>query len=144
MAASETKANMGLVAVDPEQRKDLECKNNRFIEPLMIALSIGRTFLSQSNRAASMLPLTAVVLSGTASATTLSEVCGDKASMTLISQARSVKAAGAVETPAPIQPVLITAPKTAEFPGSKITLTQPVNILQPIPPATSKIPQPLN
>lgn len=30
------------------------------------------------------------------------------------------------------------------FLGSTITLTQPVNLLQPIPPAASKLPSPLN
>jgi hypothetical protein len=43
-----------------------------------------------------------------------------------------------------IQPTAITLPKTADFPGSGITLTQPVNVLQPIPPAASKLPSPLN
>lgn len=32
----------------------------------------------------------------------------------------------------------------AAFPGSSITLTHPVNLLQPIPPAASKLPSPLN
>lgn len=37
-----------------------------------------------------------------------------------------------------------SAPGLRDLPGSNITLTHPVNVLQPIPPATSKLPSPLN
>lgn len=37
-----------------------------------------------------------------------------------------------------LQPVL--PPSVRDFPGSAVTLTQPVNVLQPIPPASTRLP----
>lgn len=45
---------------------------------------------------------------------------------------------------APIAPVVqlqpASTPSTRDFPGAGVTLTQPVNVLQPIPPAASRVP----
>jgi hypothetical protein len=52
----------------------------------------------------------------------------------------------AVKTPG-IQATIvepIRVPLKTEFPGSSLTLTHPVNTLQPIPPSASKLPSPLN
>jgi hypothetical protein len=60
----------------------------------------------------------------------------------LQSPAWSSPESAAANTAAPIQPVVITMPKPNDFPGSAVTLTQPVNVLQPIPPAAIKAPVP--
>lgn len=44
----------------------------------------------------------------------------------------------------PPSPQVFTIPKSPEFPGSRLTLTQPINTLQPIPPTASELQSPLN
>lgn len=60
-----------------------------------------------------------------------------------LAETLDIQPAGAMQGISPKAQV-ITTPKTPEFPGSKITLTQPINTLQPIPPAATKLPSPLN
>lgn len=38
----------------------------------------------------------------------------------------------------------ISIRKSPQFPGNNINLTKPINTLQPIPPAASQLPSPLN